>query len=459
MMPLFKKVLIANRGEIAIRVIRACREMGISTVAVYSEGDANSLHVRFADEAICIGPAAAGKSYLNVPAIISAAEVTGAEAIHPGYGFMAENADFSEICSANNIVFIGASPENIRLMGNKSMAKDTMKKNKVPCVPGSDGVVKNEKELEEVVKQTGYPIMIKASSGGGGKGMRMVKNESELKSSFRNAVAEATAAFGDGDVYVEKLIEKPRHVEIQILSDKHKHAIHLGERDCSIQRRHQKLLEECPSPVVNDELREKMGLAAIRAAQAISYQGAGTVEFLLDKNGDFYFMEMNTRIQVEHTITEMITNLDIVKQQIKIAATGKLELQQSDVVFNGHSIEFRINAENPMNDFSPSPGVIDLFLPPGGFGVRTDSHVYPTYRVPPHYDSLLGKLIVWGRDRNEAIARGLRALDEFVIDGVDTTIPFHKWVLKHPKFIEGDVTTHFLEENYESFKQSIKNNG
>jgi len=444
---MFKKVLIANRGEIAIRVIRACKELGIQTVAIYSEGDRNSLHVRFADEAICIGPAAAGRSYLNIPAIISAAEISGAEAIHPGYGFMAENADFSEICAANNIVFIGASPENIRLMGDKSEAKRTMKLSKVPTVPGSEGVVRNEVELEEIIAKIGLPVMIKASAGGGGKGMRMVKVKEELRTAYRTAVAEATAAFGNGEVYVERLIQNPRHVEIQVLSDKYGHAIHLGERDCSIQRRHQKLVEECPSPALDNKLRNKMGDAAIKAAKSINYQGAGTIEFLLDSNGEFYFMEMNTRVQVEHTITEMITGIDIVKEQIRIAASGRLRLKQKDIEFRGHAIELRINAEDPDKNFAPSPGVIDLFLPPGGFGVRIDSHIYPGYQVPPHYDSLLGKLIVWGNDRQEAIARALRALDEFVIDGVKTTIPFHQWVLDHPKFKSGDVSTHFIEQN------------
>jgi len=444
---MFKKVLIANRGEIAIRIIRACKELGIQTVAIYSEGDRHSLHVRFADEAICIGPAAAGRSYLNIPAIISAAEISGAQAIHPGYGFMAENADFSEICKANNITFIGASPENIRLMGDKSQAKNTMKLSKVPTVPGSEGVVKNEAELDVVIAKIGLPVMIKASAGGGGKGMRMVKTKDELKSAYRTAVAEANASFGNGDVYVERLIQNPRHVEIQILSDKHGNAIHLGERDCSIQRRHQKLIEECPSPALDEKLRKKMGDAAIRAAKSIQYQGAGTIEFLLDATGEYYFMEMNTRVQVEHTITEMITGVDIVKEQIRIAATGKLRLKQKDIEFRGHSIELRINAEDPDKNFAPSPGVIDLFLPPGGFGVRIDSHIYPGYQVPPHYDSLLGKLIVWGNDRPEAIARALRALDEFIIDGVKTTIPFHQWVLEHPKFNSGDVSTHFIEDN------------
>lgn len=360
---------------------------------------------------------------------------------------MAENADFSEICAANNIVFIGASPQNIRLMGDKSEAKKTMKATKVPTVPGSEGIVKNEADLEDIIAKIGLPVMIKASAGGGGKGMRMVKVKEELRTAYRTAVAEATAAFGNGEVYVERLIRNPRHVEIQILSDQHGHAIHLGERDCSIQRRHQKLIEECPSPALDQKLRNKMGDAAIKAAKSINYQGAGTIEFLLDSNGEFYFMEMNTRVQVEHTITEMITGVDIVKEQIRIAYTGKLRLKQKDIEFRGHAIELRINAEDPDKNFAPCPGVIDLFLPPGGFGVRIDSHIYPGYQVPPHYDSLLGKLIVWGNDREEAIARAIRALDEFVIDGVKTTIPFHQWVLCHPKFQSGDISTHFIEEN------------
>jgi acetyl-CoA carboxylase biotin carboxylase subunit len=442
---LFKKILIANRGEIAVRVIRACKEMGIGCVSIYSEADRESLHVKLADEAICVGPASPLESYLNIPAIIAAAEVTGAQAIHPGYGFLAENAYFSEVCQANNIVFIGASPDNIRLMGNKSEAKKTMRKFKVPCVPGSEGVVSSESELKKIIEETGFPIIIKASAGGGGKGMRVVESETELKKSYAMAVQEAKSAFGNGDVYVEKFIENPRHIEIQILSDKSGRAIYLGERDCSIQRRHQKLIEESPSAILDNKLRKKMGEAAIRAAKGIQYQGAGTIEFLVDKHQNFYFMEMNTRIQVEHTVTEMVTTIDLVKQQILIAATNRLELKQSDVMINGHAIELRINAEDHEKNFAPCPGPVHLFLPPGGMGVRTDSYIYPGYVVPPFYDSLLAKLIVWGHDRKEAITRARRALDEFIIDGVKTTIPFHQEVLQHPRFINGNFDTHFVD--------------
>jgi acetyl-CoA carboxylase biotin carboxylase subunit len=442
----FKKILIANRGEIALRIIRACRELGISSVAIYSEADKDSLHVKLADEAICVGPPSPRDSYLNIPQVISAAEVTGAQAIHPGYGFLAENANFSEICQANNIVFIGATPENIRLMGNKSQAKKTMQQFNVPTIPGSDGLVKSEDELESIAKKTGYPLMIKASAGGGGKGMRIVESHKQLIDSYRIAVNEAETAFGNGDVYVEKFIENPRHVEIQILSDADGHAVHLGERDCSVQRRHQKLIEESPSPVVSAELRQKMGETAVRVASSLRYQGAGTVEFLVDKHQDFYFMEMNTRIQVEHPVTEMVTNIDLLKHQIMIAATGKLSLKQSDITFTGHSIEFRINAEDYTRQFAPSPGRVHLYLPPGGPGVRMDSHVYPGYVVPPYYDSLLGKLIVWGHDRDEAIKRASRALNEFVIDGVTTTIPFHQLVIQHPDFISGDFDTSFVDK-------------
>ncbi len=443
---MFKKILIANRGEIALRIIRACRELGISSVAIYSEADKDSLHVKLADEAICVGPPSPKESYLNIPQVISAAEVTGAQAIHPGYGFLAENANFSEICQANNIVFIGASPENIRLMGNKSQAKKTMQQFDVPTIPGSEGLVHSEEELESIAKKTGYPLMIKASAGGGGKGMRIVESQRQLVDAYRIAVNEAQTAFGNGDVYIEKFIENPRHVEIQILSDADGHAIHLGERDCSIQRRHQKLIEESPSPVVSEALRQKMGETAVRVASSLRYQGAGTVEFLVDKHHNFYFMEMNTRIQVEHPVTEMVTTIDLLKHQIMIAATGKLSLQQSDVVFSGHAIEFRINAEDYTRQFAPSPGRVHLYLPPGGPGVRMDSHIYPGYVVPPYYDSLLGKLIVWGHDRDEAIKRGARALNEFIIDGVTTTIPFHQLVIAHPDFISGNFDTSFVDK-------------
>ncbi|MGE4169699.1 MAG: acetyl-CoA carboxylase biotin carboxylase subunit [Candidatus Margulisiibacteriota bacterium] len=444
---MFKKVLIANRSEIALRIIRACKELGIKSVAVYSEADQDSLHVKMADEAICIGPASPKESYLNIPAIISAAELSGAQAIHPGYGFLAENPYFSEVCKANNIVFIGASAENIRLMGNKSEAKKTMRKLKVPTVPGSEGVISTEKELLAIAKETGYPLMIKASAGGGGKGMRIVRDSSQLKEMYNLAVNEAQSAFGNGDVYVEKYIEEPRHIEIQILSDKHGNAVHLGERDCSIQRRHQKLIEESPSPILDEKLRKKMGDSAVTVAKALKYQGAGTIEFLVDKHKNYYFMEMNTRIQVEHPVTEMVTNVDLVKEQILIAATGKLSLKQKDIAFHGHAIELRINAEDFRRNFAPCPGKIDLYLPAGGPGIRIDSHMYPGYVVPPYYDSLLGKLIIWGKDREEALQRAERAIDEFILDGVPTTLAFHNLVIQHPLFRKGQFDTGFVEKN------------
>ena len=444
---LFKKILIANRGEIAVRIIRACKELGISTVAIYSDVDQNSLHVKLADEAICVGPAAPMKSYLNVPSIIAACEVTGAEAIHPGYGFLSENADFSDICHANNIVFIGASARCINMMGNKSEAKKTMESLNVPIVPGSEGVISDIETLKKVSNEIGYPLLLKASAGGGGRGMRVVTKESELENAYDMAHNEAMSAFGNGDIYVEKFIGNPRHIEIQVLSDKSGHAIYLGERECSIQRRHQKLIEEAPSPVVSEEMRQRMGEAAIKAASGINYEGAGTVEFLVDNQSNFYFMEMNTRIQVEHPVTEMITGIDLVKEQIRIAYTKKLRLQQSDVSFNGHAMEFRINAENYQDNFMPCPGTVELFLPPGGKGVRTDSFIYPGFKIPTQYDSLVGKLIVWGKDREETLQRANRALEEFVIDGVTTVIPFHQKVIKHPVFIKGDFDTHFVD-NY-----------
>ncbi len=445
---MFNKILIANRGEIAIRIIRACKELGIKSVAVYSEADKESLHVRLADESICIGPAAPNKSYLNIPAIIAAAEVSGAEAIHPGYGFLSENAYFSEVCNANKIVFIGASPENIRMMGNKSQAKKTMKRFKVPTVPGSDGLVDSESELDAIAEATGLPLMIKASAGGGGKGMRIVTDKSQLKELYQMAVNEARSAFGNGDIYIEKFIEEPRHVEIQVMSDSRGNAVHLGERDCTVQRRHQKLIEESPSPILNEKLRKRMGDAAVKAASSLKYEGVGTIEFLVDKHKNFYFMEMNTRIQVEHPVTEVVTSMDLVKEQIQIAATKRMDFKQKDITFSGHCIELRINAEDHTKNFAPSPGRIDLFLPPGGIGVRVDTHIYPGYVVPSHYDSLLGKLIVWGKDRSEAIARAIRALDEFVISGVATTIPFHLQVLRHPKFISGQFDTSFVDKEF-----------
>ncbi|MBT5855927.1 acetyl-CoA carboxylase biotin carboxylase subunit [bacterium] len=445
---MFSKILIANRGEIAVRIIRACRELGIKSVAVYSQVDADSLHVKLADESICIGPAAATESYLNVKAILAAAEVSGAQAIHPGYGFMAENDQFAEMCEEHKIIFIGASPENIRRMGDKNCARETVQTVGVPVVPGSDGVIRSEHELKETADRVGYPLMVKASAGGGGKGMRLVESPDQLVELFKIASSEASSAFGNGDIYIEKFVEDPRHIEIQILSDKHGNAVHLGERDCSIQRRHQKLIEESPSPYIDSTIRDAMGAAAIKAAQAIQYQGAGTIEFLVDKHKQFYFIEMNTRIQVEHPVTEFVTNVDLIKQQIKIAATGVLELNQSDITFSGHAIEFRINAEDHTNNFMPAPGLVDLFLPPGGPGVRNDGFVYPGYKVPANYDSLLGKLIVWGRDREEALSRAVRALDEYIISGIPTTIPFHQLVLENEAFQSGNFTTKFIEEHF-----------
>jgi len=443
----FDKVLIANRGEIAIRVIRACRELGVGTVAVYSEADADCLHVHYADEAVCIGPPSAAQSYLVMPALVQAALQTGAEAIHPGYGFLAERAEFSALCREHGIKFIGPSPESIGLMGDKAAARATMTAAGVPVTPGSEGIIGNAAEAEVVARDLGVPLMVKASGGGGGKGIRIVKDLSELGSAVRQAQAEAEAAFGNGAVYVEKYIGAPRHVEIQVLADGRGHGVHLGERDCSIQRRHQKLIEEAPSPAVDADLRAEMGAAAVAAALAADYEGAGTVEFLLDRDGSFYFMEMNTRVQVEHCVTEMVSGVDIVKTGIRIAAGEGLPLRQENIELEGHAIEFRINAEDPAQGFMPSPGVVTRWAPPGGPWVRLDSHVYQGYAVPPFYDSLLGKLIVWGRDREEALARSRWALDQFVVDGVKTVIPFHRRVLDHPLFMAGDVTTHFIEDH------------
>jgi len=443
----FDKVLIANRGEIAIRVIRACRELGVGTVAVYSEADADCLHVHYADEAVCIGPPSAAQSYLVMPALVQAALQTGAEAIHPGYGFLAERAEFSALCREQGIKFIGPSPESIGLMGDKATARATMTAAGVPVTPGSEGIIGNAAEAEVVARDLGVPLMVKASGGGGGKGIRIVKDLSELGSAVRQAQAEAEAAFGNGAVYVEKYIGAPRHVEIQVLADGRGHGVHLGERDCSIQRRHQKLIEEAPSPAVDADLRAEMGAAAVAAALAADYEGAGTVEFLLDRDGSFYFMEMNTRVQVEHCVTEMVSGVDIVKTGIRIAAGEGLPLRQEDIELEGHAIEFRINAEDPAQGFMPSPGVVTRWAPPGGPWVRLDSHVYQGYAVPPFYDSLLGKLIVWGRDREEALARSRWALDQFLVDGVKTVIPFHRRVLDHPLFMAGDVTTHFIEDH------------
>jgi acetyl-CoA carboxylase, biotin carboxylase subunit len=442
----FDKILIANRGEIALRILRACEEMGIGTVAVYSTVDRQALHVQLADEAVCIGEPPSSKSYLNIPNIIAAALIRNATAIHPGYGFLAENARFAEICADHQIVFIGPSPEAMRSMGDKSTAKETMIRIGVPTVPGSDGLLTDEKEALTIAQKIGYPVIIKATAGGGGRGMRLVRSEDELIKSFLAAQGEAEAAFGNGGVYLEKFIERPRHIEFQILADEYGNVIHLGERDCSIQRRHQKLLEEAPSPALDDELRQKMGAAAVRAAQSINYVGAGTVEFLLDRFGQFYFMEMNTRIQVEHPVTEMITGLDLIAEQIRIAQGERLSLTQAQVQIRGHAIECRINAEDPDHNFRPHPGRISGYLPPGGPGVRMDSHVYTDYEIPPYYDSLIGKLIVWGADRPTAIKRMRRALREFAITGLPTTIGFHQKILENQAFLAGEVYTNFVEQ-------------
>lgn len=446
---LFKKILIANRGEIALRIIRTCKELGIKTVAVYSEADRYSLHVRFADEAVCIGPGPSKESYLNIPRIIAAAEITNAEAIHPGYGFLAENAMFAEICESSGIKFIGPTPDAIEAMGDKALAKETMRKAGVPVIPGSDGVVETLEQAREIANEIGYPIMLKAAAGGGGKGMRMVRNDEELENAWQTARAEAEAAFGNPAVYIEKFIEKPRHIEIQILADEHGNVIHLGERDCSIQRRHQKLIEESPSPIVTPELREAMGQAAVKGAKSVKYRNAGTIEFLVDKDGNFYFMEMNTRIQVEHPVTEMVYGIDIVREQIRIASGEKLGIKQKQIKPNGHAIECRINAEDPFNGFRPSPGKITALHFPGGFGVRVDSHIYQEYVVPPYYDSMIAKLIVHAKNRDEAIARMLRALDEFVIEGIHTTIPFHIKILNSPQFRSGvDYDTKYIDTSF-----------
>ncbi|WP_223593807.1 acetyl-CoA carboxylase biotin carboxylase subunit [Neobacillus bataviensis] len=444
---MFKKVLIANRGEIAVRVIRACKEMGIATVAVYSEADREALHVKMADEAYCIGPTSSSESYLNITNVISTALLTNTDAIQPGYGFLAENASFAEICDDCNITFIGPKADAIRKMGDKSVAKETMKRVGVPTVPGTDGLIENLGEAVTIAKEIGFPVMVKATAGGGGKGMRIAGDEEELKKSIRQAQKEAETAFGNGGVYLEKYIQEPRHVEIQIMGDKLGHVVYLGERDCSIQRRHQKLVEEAPSPALKQELREQMGSAAVAAAKAVDYHGAGTVEFLVDKHGQFFFMEMNTRIQVEHPVTEMIMGIDLIKEQILVAAGYPLSFKQSDIKINGWAIECRINAENPAKNFIPSPGKVDMYLPPGGYGVRVDSAIYPGCEISPFYDSMAAKLIVWAKDRDEAIGRMKRALDEFVITGIKTTIPFHQKLLNHESFVKGQFNTNFLESN------------
>ncbi|MDH7515752.1 MAG: acetyl-CoA carboxylase biotin carboxylase subunit [Bacteroidota bacterium] len=440
---MFSKILIANRGEIALRIIRTCREMGIRTVAVYSTTDEDSLHVRFADEAVCIGPPPSRESYLNIPRIIAAAEITGAEAIHPGYGFLAENAGFAEICQDSGFVFIGPSPSMIEAMGNKSFAKETVRAVDVPTVPGSDGAVSTLEDALRIAENMTFPVMLKASAGGGGKGMRIVRDPDCFPSQFQTAQAEAEKAFGNGDLYIEKYIEHPRHIEIQVLGDKHGTIVHLGERECSIQRRYQKLIEESPSPAVDPALRARLGEAAVRAARSISYESAGTVEFLLDAAGDFYFMEMNTRIQVEHPVTEQVTGIDLIREQIRIAAGEPLDV--GPVPPFGHAIECRINAEDPDRDFQPGPGTIQTWHQPGGFGVRVDSHCYQGYIIPPHYDSLIAKLVVHARTREEAISRMGNALEEFIIEGIPTTIPFHRKVMQNEKFRKGEFDTHFLE--------------
>lgn len=442
---MFKKILIANRGEIALRIIRACRELEIATVAVFSEADRDALHVKAADEAVCIGPTPSTKSYLNIPNIISAAELTGADAIHPGYGFLAENARFAEICESCGITFIGPSVAAIETMGDKARARKAMIEAGVPVVPGSKEIIKDESKAAEIAAEIGYPVMIKASAGGGGKGMRIAQNAKELSKAIQTAQTEAHAAFGNPEVYLEKYVEEPRHIEFQILGDKHGNVIHLGERDCSLQRRNQKLLEEAPSTALTPQLRDEMGGAAVRAAKACNYSNAGTIEFLLDKHGNYYFIEMNTRIQVEHPVTELVTGLDLVKEQIRLAAGAVLGYAQEDVTIQGWAIECRINAENPDKNFMPSPGRIELYHAPGGPGVRVDSAAYQGYTIPPYYDSMVGKLIVWGATRDEAIQRMKRALEEFTIEGVHTTIPFQLKILDNAFFRRGEVYTNFIQ--------------
>jgi acetyl-CoA carboxylase biotin carboxylase subunit len=441
---MFKKILIANRGEIALRVIRACREMGIYTVAVHTEADNNSLHVRYADEDICIGKGPAADSYLNIPAILSAAEITDADAIHPGYGFLAENAHFAEICESCHIEFIGPTPKAMRLMGDKIEARKMMKEVGLPMLSGSDGPVDNEEDALRLARELGYPVIIKASAGGGGRGMRVAHTDVSLGNALLTAQSEAGAAFGNPQVYIEKYLEESRHVEFQILGDKYGHCINLGERDCTVQRKHQKLIEESPSPIMTQELREKIGALVVKAAQAAGYHTTGTIEFLVDKSKNFYFMEMNTRIQVEHPVTELVTNLDLIKEQIRMAAGEPLE-NLRNLIPRGHAIECRINAEDPANNFMPNPGTITSFHMPGGPGIRIDTHAYAGYKIPPYYDSLLAKLIAYGSNRHEAIQRMLRALEEFVIEGIKTTIPFHKQALNTQVFRDGDISTNFVE--------------
>jgi acetyl-CoA carboxylase biotin carboxylase subunit len=441
---MFKKILIANRGEIALRIIRTCKEMGIQTVAVYSTADKESLHVRFADEAVCIGPPPSSDSYLKIPNIIAAAEITNADAIHPGYGFLSENANFSKVCEENGIKFIGASAEMIERMGDKATAKATMKEAGVPCVPGSDGIIEDFEHCKKIAKETGYPVMLKATAGGGGKGMRAVWSEEDLLKAWESARQESKAAFGNDDMYMEKLIEEPRHIEIQIVGDQTGKACHLSERDCSIQRRHQKLTEETPSPFMNKTLRDKMGMAAVKAAEYIGYEGAGTIEFLVDKHKNFYFMEMNTRIQVEHPITDEVVEHDLIREQIKVAAG--IPISGKNYYPRLHSIECRINAEDPYRGFRPSPGKITNLHAPGGHGIRLDTHVYSGYVIPPNYDSMIAKLITTARTREEAISKMRRALNEFIVEGIQTTIPFHRQLMDHPDYIAGNYTTKFMED-------------
>jgi acetyl-CoA carboxylase biotin carboxylase subunit len=442
---MFKKVLIANRGEIALRVIRACRELGVQTVAVYSEADRESLHVRFADDDVCIGPPPSRSSYLRIPSIIAAAEITGADAIHPGYGFLAENAEFADICKASNITFIGPTGDQIRQMGDKATARRLAQQAGVPTVPGTPGTIDDVDEALAAATEIGFPVIIKATAGGGGKGMRIASDVDQFPQLFGLAQNEALAAFGNGSVYVEKYLERPRHVEIQVMGDNHGKVVHMGERDCSVQRRHQKLIEESPSPALTDELRARMGQAAVALASNIGYSGAGTIEFLVDPGGDFYFMEMNTRIQVEHPVTEMVTSFDVVKEQIRVAAGDPVSFQGDGRRLRGHAIECRINAEDPYRNFQPCPGLITAYHPPGGPGVRVDTHVYAGYTVPPYYDSLLAKVIVHGNQREEALSRMGQALDSFILEGVTTTIPFLARVIRHPDFVSGKIDTKFLE--------------
>ncbi len=442
---MFSSILIANRGEIALRIIRACKELGIKTVAVYSEADDKSLHVRFADQAVCIGKPQASSSYLHIPSIISAAEITDVEAIHPGYGFLAENAHFAEICESCQIKFIGPTPENMRLMGDKMAAKETMKKAGIPVIPGSDDIIKTKEDALKEAKRIGYPVIIKASAGGGGKGMRVCHNDVRLVSAFLTAQSEAEAAFGNSAVYMEKYIESPRHVEFQIFADEKGNVVHLGERDCTVQRRHQKLIEESPSPCLSEKMRKKMGEAAVIGAKSVDYRGAGTIEFLLDGD-NFYFMEMNTRIQVEHPVTEAVSGFDLIKEQIRVAAGQPLSFAQDDIHLRGHAIECRINAEDPDNDFRPCPGKISALSIPGGFGIRVDTHVYAGYEIPPFYDSMIAKLIAYGKTRRDAINTMHRALDEFLVEPIKTTVDFHKKVLADSDFQKGNYSTHFIEK-------------